>query len=193
MIKYLLIPAAYVIGSIPFGVLVSRTRGIDLQKAGSRSIGTTNVLRTAGKGAAVITLLGDSLKGVVAVLLCRVVIGGEIWEGIIGITVILGHMHSTFLSFRGGKGVATGFGVLSVYSPAHALILIVIWILTAFFTKYSSLAAMTAFISLPVVFLLSDVSRIKTSFAILLAFLIILKHRDNISRLLNGTETKIRF
>jgi len=193
MINYLLIPAAYVIGSIPFGVLVSRTRGINLQKTGSMSTGATNVLRTTGKGAALITLLGDFLKGVAAVMLSRVVIGGELWEGIIGITVILGHMHSIFLSLRGGKGVATGFGVLSVYSPVHSLILIVIWILTALCTKYSSLAAITAFISLPIVFLLSGVSSIKISFAILLAFLIILKHRDNIKRLLNRTETKISF
>ncbi len=191
LLPYLLIPTAYIVGGIPFGVLVAKARGIDLKKVGSRNIGATNVLRTTGKGPAVITLLGDSLKGVAAVMLCRVVIGGELWEGIIGITVILGHMYSIFLSFRGGKGVATGFGVLAVYSPASTLILIIIWILTALYTKYSSLAAITAFFSLPMGFVLFGASRIKIFFAIVLTFLIILKHRDNIKRLFEGTEIKI--
>lgn len=188
---YLLIPTAYIIGSIPFGVLVAKARGIDLQKAGSRNIGTTNVLRTVGKGPAGITLLGDSLKGIVAVMLCRVVIGGELWEGIVGISAILGHMYSIFLSFRGGKGVATSFGVLAVYSPASALISIIIWVLTSLYTRYSSLAAIIAFISLPLVFVLLGASKVKISFAIVLTFLIILKHKDNIKRLFEGTETKI--
>ncbi len=188
---YLLIPAAYIIGSVPFGILVARTRGIDLQKAGSGNIGATNVLRTIGKGPAVVTLLGDSLKGLAAVSLCRVLIGGDLWEGVIGITAILGHMHSIFLCFRGGKGVATGFGVLAIYSPLSALILITVWILTVLVTRYSSLAAIAAFLSLPLVFILLGDSGIKISFAIVLTFLIILKHRDNIKRLFEGTETKI--
>lgn len=188
---YLLIPLAYIIGSIPFGVLIAKSEGIDLQSVGSRNIGATNVLRTAGKLPAVLTVLGDSLKGAVLVMLCRVMNGGELLEGMTGISAILGHLYSIFLSFKGGKGVATGFGVLIAYSPLPALISIIVWILTALLTRYSSLAAITTFVSLPLVFILFNASEIKISFAVVLAILIILKHRDNIKRLLNGTETKI--
>lgn len=190
-ILYLLIPIAYIIGSIPFGILVAKAKGIDLQSVGSRNIGATNVLRTAGKLPAVLTVLGDSLKGAVLVMLCRVMNGGELLEGMTGISAILGHLYSIFLSFKGGKGVATSFGVLIAYSPLPALISIIVWILTALLTRYSSLAAITTFVSLPLVFILFNASEIKISFAVVLAILIILKHRDNIKRLLNGTETKI--
>jgi glycerol-3-phosphate acyltransferase PlsY len=186
-----LIPTAYIIGSIPFGILVAKRKGIDLQNVGSKNIGATNVLRSVGKGPAIITLLGDSLKGTSAVLLGRVVIGDEFWEGIMGIMAVLGHLFSVFLSFRGGKGVATGFGVFVVYSPVAALIALVIWMLTAFFTRYSSLAAITAFLSLPVLIALFDATVIKISFAILITFLIILKHRENIKNLIHGTEDKL--
>ncbi|MCK5139307.1 MAG: glycerol-3-phosphate acyltransferase, partial [Thermodesulfovibrionia bacterium] len=97
-----------------------------------------------------------------------------------------------FLSFRGGKGVATGFGVFIVYSPVATLIALVIWIFTAIFTRYSSLAAITAFLSLPVLIALFDATRIKISFAILITFLIILSHRENIKNLIRGTEDKFR-
>ncbi len=198
-VLYLLVPVAYIIGSIPFGVLVTRKKGIDLRTVGSGNIGTTNVLRTAGKVPAILTLLGDFLKGSVAVILCRFVLAGinqtpefgELWEGIIGITAVLGHMYPVFLSFKGGKGIATGFGVLAVYSPFSALILFLIWISIAVYTRYSSLAAIMAFIALPIVFVMVDASRVKISIAILLAFLIILKHKSNIKRLIEGTEAKI--
>ena len=191
ILPYLLILTAYFIGSIPFGVLVAKARGIDLQNVGSKNIGASNVFRSVGKLPALLTLLGDALKGTAVVMLCVFMIGRGFWESVIGIAVVLGHMYSIFLSFRGGKGVATGLGVLVVYSPFPAIILIIIWVLTALFTKYSSLAAITAFISLPVIFALVEDSKEKISFAIMLAFLIILKHRSNIKRLFEGTETKI--
>jgi glycerol-3-phosphate acyltransferase PlsY len=190
-LAYLVFPAAYLLGSVPFGVLVARVKGVDLQKSGSGNIGATNVLRTVGKGAAAITLAGDIVKGVAAVVLCRVFIGGALMEGIAGIVVVLGHMFPIFLSFRGGKGVATGFGVLAVYTPVSALIAIFIWLLTAFFTKYASLAAITAFASLPLTLFISGNSVVKIYFAIVLAFLIILRHRQNISRLLDRKESRI--
>jgi glycerol-3-phosphate acyltransferase PlsY len=186
-----LIPASYILGSIPFGVLVARSKGVDIKKEGSGNIGATNVLRTMGKGPAVVTLLGDFLKGSASVLLCRVVLGGDLFEGITGISAVLGHMYSVFLSMRGGKGVATGFGVLAVYSPVSAVISVAIWLLAVFITRYSSLAALTAFISLPFVFSIAGYSAAKVSFALVLAFLIILSHRENIRRLLKGSETRI--
>ncbi len=186
-----LIPLAYIIGSIPFGVLIVRQRGIDLQAVGSKNIGATNVLRTAGKGAAVATLVGDSLKGAVAVMLGRLMTGSEIWEGALGIAAVLGHLYPIFLSFKGGKGVATSFGVLVPYSPFSALIALIVWIITALLTRYSSLAAIMACISLPVIFALLGASKIKISFAIVLAFLIILRHKSNIKRLIEGSENRI--
>lgn len=189
--KIILVVVAYIIGSIPFGVLVAKAKGIDLKSAGSKNIGATNVLRTVGKLPALITLLGDSLKGTLVVLLCRTIGGGELWEGITGISVILGHMYSMFLSFRGGKGIATGFGVLAIYSPIEMGIVLIIWIATAVYTRYSSLAGIISYSALPLIFVLSSASKIKITFAILIALLIIVKHIANIKRLIKGTESKI--
>lgn len=186
-----LVVTAYIIGSIPFGVLVAKAKGIDLRSVGSKNIGTTNVLRALGKFPALMTLLGDSLKGAVAVLLCRAVIGGEPWEALTGISVILGHIYSIFLSFKGGKGVATGFGVLAAYSPVSAVIILTVWLGTALWTRYSSVAAIVAYGSLPIISILLNAPEIKITFSIAVALLIILKHRENIKRLLQGRESKI--
>lgn len=191
LLPYVLILVAYIVGSVPFGVLVSRSKGIDIQKVGSGNIGATNVLRNLGKLPALITLLGDALKGVAAIVMIRMFSGGDVIEGIAGVAVVFGHMFSIFLSFRGGKGVATGFGVFAVYSPVSALVSITVWILTALFLRYSSLAAITAFFSLPVVLVVSGASGVKIFFAIVIAFLIILRHKKNIQRLVSGQETKI--
>jgi glycerol-3-phosphate acyltransferase PlsY len=188
---YALILVAYILGSIPFGVLVARSKGIDIQKVGSGNIGATNVLRTLGKVPALITLSGDLLKGVAAVFLSSLFIGEEGIEGIAGVAVVLGHMYSIFLSFQGGKGVATGFGVFAVYSPLSALASITVWILTALFLRYSSLAAITAFFSLPLIMAVSGASEVKIFFAIVIAFLIILRHKQNIKLLVKGQETRI--
>lgn len=190
-LSYIAAAGAFFIGSVPFGVLIARRKGIDLQTAGSGNIGATNVLRTVGKISALLTLLGDALKGAVAVLLCRYAGGGELVEGIAAISVVSGHMFSVFLYFKGGKGVATGFGSLAVYAPVPALISLAVWIVTAQFTKYSSVAAITSFLFLPVIVVLSGGSMVKISFAIVIAFLIILKHGQNIRRLLEGTEARI--
>ncbi|HCC68818.1 MAG TPA: acyl-phosphate glycerol 3-phosphate acyltransferase, partial [Nitrospiraceae bacterium] len=188
---FLIMLVAYMIGSVPSGVIVARLKGIDLRKVGSGNIGATNVLRAVSKGSAVVTLLGDFLKGAFAVLICRYFLGGEMWEGIAGIAVILGHNFSILLSFKGGKGVATGLGVLFVYSPIVAFITLGIWLAVAFSTRYSSLAAIVAYSILPLSFLLFDASKVKVATAVIIAFLILIKHRSNMKRLLVGTESKI--
>ncbi|MBI4847755.1 MAG: glycerol-3-phosphate 1-O-acyltransferase PlsY [Nitrospirae bacterium] len=201
---YLLIPAAFLIGSVPFGLLVTRKKGIDLRTTGSKNIGATNVLRTAGKWPALLTLLGDALKGAAPVLICNYIIAGKIpdnpvllqnaqdfWGGLVGVSAVAGHIFSIFLSFKGGKGVATGFGVLAAYSPASAAVTLLIWVATAFITKYSSLAAVAAVSALPVTFALLDFSKAKIVFGILLAVLIVFRHKENIKRILEGTESKI--
>lgn len=204
LLLYLLIPLAYIIGSIPFGVIISKMKGIDLRTTGSKNIGATNVLRTMGKIPALATLLGDALKGALPVLMCRAILtyigqnedAGSIyreaalWEGMVGLMAIVGHTHSVFLSFRGGKGVATGLGVIIVYSPISAVSVLLIWLLIAGITRYSSLAAIGASLSLPVVISIFDGALFKIYFCIFIAFLIVLRHKDNIKRLLEGTEPK---
>lgn len=204
---YLLVPAAFVVGSIPFGILFTRGRGVDLRNTGSRNIGATNVLRSAGRMPALLTLVCDVLKGVAPVLICRVIIAntgrtaaidqalmpvaGDLWLGITGLSAVAGHIFSVFLSFRGGKGVATGLGVTAVYSPLSVAVLLVIWLGVAVATRYSSLAAIAAFTSLPAVFLITGASGIKVFFGALLAILIVYRHKSNIRNLLAGTESKI--
>jgi glycerol-3-phosphate acyltransferase PlsY len=203
---YLIIPAGFIIGSIPFGILATRNKGVDLRTTGSKNIGATNVLRTAGKLPALVTLAGDVFKGAVPVVICNYIIvnigqtagnaelisnAKDFWGGVAGLSAIAGHIFSIFLSFKGGKGVATGLGVLIAYSPVSAIITISVWIAVAVITKYSSLAAIVAVAALPVTFAMSDFSGIKIAFAILFAILIISKHKENIKRLIAGKESKI--
>jgi glycerol-3-phosphate acyltransferase PlsY len=203
---YLIIPAGFIIGSIPFGILATKNKGIDLRTTGSKNIGATNVLRTAGKLPALATLAGDVFKGAVPVLICNYIIvnigqtadnpelisnAKDLWGGVAGLSAIAGHIFSIFLSFKGGKGVATGLGVLIAYSPITAMITLFIWILVAVITRYSSLAAIVAVAVLPVTFVLSDFSGNKIVFAILFAILIISKHKENIKRLIEGKESRI--
>lgn len=193
MIKnVLLLAAAFVIGSIPFGIITAKAHGIDLKKVGSGNIGATNVLRALGKRPAMITLLGDILKGTLAVAIGKYAGVGLIYEGLVGMSAILGHNFSIFLGFRGGKGVATSMGVLLLYIPYGAAVTIAIWILVVLITKYSSLGAIVSFTLLPLNVLLID-SQDKTRFfiAVLISFFIIIRHQDNIRRLLKGTERKI--
>lgn len=203
---YLMIPAAFLVGSIPFGILFTRGKGIDIRTVGSKNIGATNVLRTAGKMPAVLTLLCDILKGAAAVVICRValieivqpyhaadafLLIEDLWLGIAGLAAVMGHMFSVFLDFRGGKGVATGFGVMAVYSPAVGGTMLLIWLACAMIFKYSSLSALIAFISMPVLLFLFDASGIKIMLCSLLTFLIIYKHMSNIRNLIAGTESRI--
>ncbi len=186
----LLSVVAYVLGSIPTGMLVAKKKGVNLRSAGSGNIGATNVLRTTGKGAAILTLAGDIVKGAVAVLIARYFHVGVFYEGIIGILAVIGHNFSLFLKFRGGKGVATSIGVLSIYSPQMGLITIIIWLMTVLITRYSSLGALVSFGLLPLCAFFLD-SREKFPVFFLLTVMIFLRHKDNIVRLVKGAESKI--
>ena len=201
-LMYLILPVSFLAGSIPFGIIFTRKAGIDIRKSGSRNIGATNVLRTTGKRAALLTLAGDMAKGAVAVALARVMLAvsgdcadiakaRDIWMGMAGIAVVIGHMYSIFLGFRGGEGVATGFGVLLIYSPASAGIVSLIWLAAAGITRYSSVGALSAVSAMPFVIWFFDSSLIKAVVGLVLAIFIILKHRSNIRNLLEGKEGKI--
>jgi glycerol-3-phosphate acyltransferase PlsY len=197
---YVLIPVSFLLGSIPFGVLFTRRKGVDIRSTGSKNIGATNVLRAAGKKSAVLTLLGDLLKGLIPVLACRIIfinmaqssrIIEDFWLGMVGLSAVLGHMFSIFLSFRGGKGVATGFGVLLIYSPAASGIMLIIWMTVALIFKYSALAALIAVTALPVILAMLKASAVKIAVGVVLAALIIYKHKSNIKNLMSGVEDKI--
>jgi acyl phosphate:glycerol-3-phosphate acyltransferase len=190
--KSLLLLAAFLLGSIPFGIIIAKVKGIDLKKVGSGNIGATNVLRSLGKWPAAITLCGDILKGTLAVALARYFEAGLIWEGIVGIFAILGHNFSVFLRFRGGKGVATSLGVLMIYAPVAALVTLIIWFGVVVFTKYSSLGALISFALLPLTIVLFDATdKRKLLITLFITAIIFFRHKDNIQRLIRGTERKI--
>jgi len=193
MVKYIsLLIIGFILGSIPFGIIIARAKGINLKEVGSRNIGATNVLRSLGKWPAALTLLGDILKGTLAVAIGRHFGMSSVYEGLIGISAILGHNFSMFLGFKGGKGVATSLGVLAIYTPQVAALSILIWLVVVIATKYSSLGAIVSFAILPLNMMLFDPNdKGKMYIAILITILILLRHNDNILRLVKGTERKI--
>lgn len=188
--------AAYLIGSIPFAVIVSRALGLaDPRNYGSGNPGATNVLRSGNKKAAILTLIGDALKGAVAVWLARALASSGLVEpsaiALAGLFAFFGHVFSVFLRFRGGKGVATAAGVLLAMSPSVGGLILVAWIATAAISRYSSLAALLAALCAPALtaWLVADtywVAAVATMSATL-----IWRHRDNIRRLLAGTESRL--
>jgi len=189
---FLIVFTGYLAGSVPFGVIFSRLMaGKDPRSAGSRNIGFTNVLRTAGRGPAALTLLGDLGKGLLAVWLARYYMMGEAVAWITGIAAVLGHNYPVFLGFRGGKGVATGLGVIYGIQPMLGWIIAIVWGATVSIWRYSSLGAIVAYACLPglVLILRPDPSVVVLS--LILAGMILSKHRANLRRLLSGTETKI--
>jgi acyl phosphate:glycerol-3-phosphate acyltransferase len=182
--------AAFLIGSVPTGLLIAKARGIDLKQKGSGNIGATNVLRTTGKLPALFTLLGDILKGSAAVLLARYFGAEPAVQGVAGLFAILGHNFSIFLKFRGGKGVAASLGVLAAYSPLAALATAILWLMTVYLTRYSSLGALVSFGFLPVIMILFGTGE-NTAIALIITVMIFIRHRENITRLISGTEAKV--
>lgn len=180
----------YLLGSVPFGVLVTRSLGLgDLRSIGSGNIGATNVLRTGSKGAAAATLLLDGGKGAVAVLLARAA-GGEDLAQVAGAAAFLGHCFPVWLGFRGGKGVATFLGTLLAVAWPLGLLACATWAATAAAMRISSLSALAAAVLSPLWAL--AIGRADTVLLCLgLATLILLRHRANIARLVQGTEPRI--
>jgi glycerol-3-phosphate acyltransferase PlsY len=187
-----LILAGYLLGSIPFGLVVARLRGgIDLRRVGSGNIGATNVLRAVGKGAAAFTLLGDIGKGALAVGLGRWANVAPAMLALIALAAVLGHLLPVFNRFQGGKGVATTLGVILAAMPAVGGLLLLIWLLVAAVSRYSSLAALTATTAMPFLTWLVDGRPAMLALSGVLAILVVARHRENIARLWRGTEGKI--
>jgi len=187
-----MVAAAYLIGSVSFAVLVSRLMGLaDPRSYGSRNPGATNVLRTGRRGAAFLTLLGDSLKGVAAVLLARALGLGEPVIVLSALAAFIGHVYPVFHRFQGGKGVATAAGVLVALDPWLGGPTILTWLLIAFFFRYSSLAALVAAIFAPLwqMFLYGPGLRVAAVFV--MSVILIVRHRANIANLMRGTESRI--
>ncbi|MDQ4060852.1 MAG: glycerol-3-phosphate 1-O-acyltransferase PlsY [Pseudomonadota bacterium] len=179
----------YLLGSIPFGVVLTRFAGLgDIRAIGSGNIGATNVLRTGNKGLAAATLLGDGLKGTAAVLIAAR--WGPDTAVMAGLGAFLGHLFPVWLGFRGGKGVATYLGLLLAFSWPAALVFALVWLGTASLTRYSSLSALVASVLSPAALAYFGEWQAAELFA-LLTVLVYLKHWPNIRRLLAGTESKI--
>ena len=206
---------AYLLGSIPFGYLIVRaTQSADIRETGSGGTGATNVSRRAGKAAGIVTLVLDALKGTAAVAVAKVIIGLPLfgagmhfgsspenaywWVAAAAIAVIVGHIFPVWLRFRGGKGVATGVGVLLMLAPIVIAFAGVIFALVVWRTCYVSLGSIVAATIIPAVTLIQNLIRPTVGFAPLLiaetaaAVLIIFAHRANLGRLIDGTESKFR-
>ncbi|MEA3535205.1 glycerol-3-phosphate 1-O-acyltransferase PlsY [Rhizobium sp. CC-YZS058] len=180
----------YLLGSIPFGLLLTRAAGLgDVRKIGSGNIGATNVLRTGNKKLAAATLLLDALKGTAAATIAWHYAGPD--AGIAaGLGAFLGHLFPVWLGFKGGKGIATYIGVLLGLAPLVVLVFAAVWLGVAKITRYSSLSALCATVVVPVVLLAAGYGRIGLLF-VLLSLITWAKHHANIKRLLAGTESRI--
>lgn len=204
MLLLVIVLVGYLLGSIPSGYLVARSRGVDIRKHGSGNIGATNVFRTLGRNWGIFVFVCDALKGLFAVMLGReihvsnqyVVHSISPWAGIAGaIACILGHNFPVWLKFKGGKGVATSLGVIFGLVPFAATIAFALWAAILFASGYVSLASIIGAISVPVTVALTARASDRIPlliFTCLAALLIVLRHKANIKRLLNGTENNFK-
>jgi len=191
----LLILAAYFIGSISFAVVVSRVMQLpDPHSYGSGNPGATNVLRTGNKLAAVLTLLGDALKGYFAIFLVRALIGVDTNSWVlpaVAVAAFLGHLFPVFHGFKGGKGVATAFGILLGISAWLGLAALSTWLIVAFFLRYSSLAALMTALFAPIYFVFLYGFQPMAIAITAMSALLVWRHQENIKKLMNGTEGRL--
>ena len=188
----------YFIGSIPFGLLLSKLFGLgDIRKIGSGNIGATNVLRTGNKKIALLTLMLDGTKGALAIYVISITPSfvefnltnnNNLFQSLVAVSAVIGHCFPIWLNLKGGKGVATFVGILISINIYYAVVFGIVWILTFFISKYSSLSSLFASISIPIYLLVVDQGNIV--FFIIMFVLIFYTHRENIKRLINKEETK---
>ena len=184
---------AYIIGSIPNGLIVSRVvAGIDIRQYGSHNIGATNVWRTLGKGPGAAVFLLDFIKGILGVFFGYLLVGTPFAMIFGGMAAIIGHSLPLFLGFHGGKGVATGLGVIAFLMPKVTIVVFLVWLAIVLVTRYVSLGSIIAAALVPILAWLFSYPIEYFVFGLLAAVLIILRHKTNIVRLLNGTENHIQ-
>jgi glycerol-3-phosphate acyltransferase PlsY len=192
--QLLFILISYLIGAIPFGILFTNLFSrVDVRTVGSGNIGATNVLRAAGKKAAVLTLLADALKGYLPVLIAQALFQEATITALVGAASILGHNFPIYLKFKGGKGVATGYGVILAIAPWIGLLCLLAWLVAALIWRYSSLAALISFACYPIATFITatSASRPYQLLSLCIFGLIYYRHRENIRRLVAGIEPKI--
>lgn len=189
MVAWLLL--AYLVGAIPVGYMVARALGVDIRRHGSGNIGATNVLRAVGPGPAIATLLGDVIKGYAGAWVGSLAGPGAPWAAAAAVLVIAGNCWPVFLRFRGGKGVATGLGAFLRVTPWALLPAAIVWLALVASFRYISLASLCAALGLPLAIFLLGYPRPLAGAAAAVALVVIARHRENIERLLAGTERRL--
>lgn len=190
--EIILVIAAYFLGSIPTGLLLASSFGVDIRNSGSGNIGATNVYRTLGKKIGVMTLIGDCIKGLVPVLAAKYLGMSSDWIALIGLSAFLGHVYTVFLGFKGGKGVATALGVFLGISPLTVLVAFAVFALVLWKWRFVSLASILSAAAAPAIIAITEKDLSFSLMALGIAAIVILRHKDNIRRLKSGTETKIK-
>lgn len=190
--QFIVIGAAYLIGSIPTGLLLGKAYGIDVRREGSGNIGATNLYRTVGRKVGIITLIGDCLKGLLPVLLVKASSLPPEFAAWVGLAAFCGHVFPVFLKFKGGKGVATALGVFLALAPLAVAIAIALFAVLMFLWRYVSLGSISAAAAMPLAVYLLGESRTVTVVTLVIAAIVIIRHHENIKRLLSGTENKFK-
>ncbi|NTV50223.1 MAG: glycerol-3-phosphate acyltransferase [Geobacteraceae bacterium] len=188
----IIIAAAYLIGSIPTGLLLGKAYGIDVRKEGSGNIGATNLYRTVGRKVGIITLIGDCLKGLLPVVLVKFSSLPPEFAAWVGLAAFCGHVFSVFLKFKGGKGVATALGVFLALAPLAVAIAIALFAVLMLFWRYVSLGSIAAAAIMPLAVFLLGENRTVTTVTFIIAMIVIWRHHENIKRLLSGSENKFK-
>jgi|GEM_PF-201483 len=193
MMLYSMLVISYLVGSLSFAIIVSKSMRLnDPRSYGSQNAGATNVMRSGNKKAAILTLLGDLIKGLLVVLIARFITrgidGGDAIVGLCGVMAVIGHVYPIFFKFKGGKGVATAIGVMLGLNLYLALLLIVTWIIVFKLTKVSSLSAIIATLLSPLYAYILMGNSSYFGAATIIAFFVVYKHKENIIRLIKGTE-----
>lgn len=190
--EILLLAGAYLIGSIPTGLLLAKAAGVDIRTTGSGNIGATNVYRTLGRSVGIATLVGDCLKGLLPVLAAKYLGMTELWVALAGLAAFLGHVYTVFLGFKGGKGVATALGVFLGISPLSVLVALGIFVAVVATWRYISLGSIAAAAAMPPIVGVIDGRPPFVCVTVVIALLVIWKHRENIRRLREGTENRFK-
>jgi len=188
----LLLICAYLLGSVPTGLLLARALGVNIRQSGSGNIGATNVYRTMGRKVGVLTLVGDCLKGLIPVLVAQRLGLSDAWVAAIGLAAFLGHVYTVFLGFKGGKGVATALGVFLGTSPFSVLCALAVFALVLYRWRYVSAASIAAAALVPVFVALAKGTPELIAMSVAIAAIVIVRHRENIARLKTGTESRFK-